>query len=99
MANTDAYVPDIEYVSKNIFLLVIFVVIFCLIGFAFYTFQFNQDRNYGPLKHAYSTHTVSDMIKHNDIPNSKISCPRDRTRYSYTFFLEISDLVCQMQMT
>ena len=94
MADTDAFVPDAEFVSKNIFFLVLFVGILILIIFAVRSFLYAGDRNYGPLKHEYHRKMVTDGIGHEPVEDTALECPKDPTKYSYTFFLEISDFYC-----
>ena len=90
MADTDAFVPDAEFVGKNMFYLVLAIGFFILIGFMVRSLINNKARNYGPLKKSYTTQLVSDVIKHRPVKNIHLDCPRDPHKYSFTFFLKIN---------
>ena len=94
MADTDAFVPDAEFVGKNMFYLVLAIGFFILIGFMVRSLINNKARNYGPLEKSYTTQLVSDVIKHRPVKNIDLDCPRDPHKYSFTFFLKIDDFYC-----
>ena len=94
MAVKDAFVPDAEFVGKNMFYLVLVISFFILIGFMVKSLINNKARNYGPLKTGYTTKLVSDVIRHNPVKNIHLECPRDPHKYSFTFFLNIDDFYC-----
>ncbi len=94
MADTDAFVPDAEFVGKNMFYLVLAIGFFILIGFMVRSLINNKARNYGPLEKSYTTQLVSDVIKHRPVKNIHLDCPRDPHKYSFTFFLKIDDFYC-----
>lgn len=90
----DAFVPDAEFVGKNMFYLVLTIAFFILIGFMVRSLINNKARNYGPLEKSYTTKLVSDVIRHRPVKNIHLDCPRDPHKYSFTFFLKIDDFYC-----
>lgn len=94
MADTDAFVPDAEFVGKNMFYLVLAIGFFILIGFMVKSLINNKARNYGPLEKSYSAKLVTDSIRHSPVENSNLDCPVDPLKYSFTFFLKIDDYYC-----
>ena len=54
-------------------------------------FVFKKHKKVSIVKHSYETSMVSDTQPHKPVENTVLDFPQDELKYSFTFFLEISD--------
>ena len=93
--NPGTFTPESSLISQFFFVFVLIVIgIVILVIHMIKSSRNNKPRNYGVLEHGYSAKLVSDTIEHEPVSHGDLECPRDDTKYSYTFFLKIDDYYC-----
>mgnify|MGYP001223153812 CR=1 FL=1 len=88
--NSNAFTPN-----KNLFLELFFGIlglIFIILVIIIIVFYFQKkNRNVKQIKPSYSYGIVSDTKPHTAIDNEQLIRPQDELKYSFSFFLQISD--------
>ena len=70
------------------------VVIVCIIIIIVSTRRNKDKRTYGEIKAEYEVNHVDDNTKLQMVDSTTLECPMNLNKYSYTFFLEISNFYC-----
>ena len=91
MSESNAFAPDVSEMGKHLFFVILGAVILIIVLIAIHFFVFKKHKKVSIVKHSYETSMVSDTQPHKPVENTVLDFPQDELKYSFTFFLEISD--------